>query len=283
MDISWSFSFTFWRDSYITFDDLQNLLGSSAEDLEKMWKESLEQCKMDCMMDRINFEDFKRLMKGQPKEQQFVRSRGSIGSASEVKLDPLIEGRELNQREWKSERNWKSESIINPEDAGEVEENYVRYPKKKSRSHEQKTGMVWDESAPPTPIALLSRASTTFAKTKLERFKTLDEIESEHIGQDGKISPLVANRALYRRNRGMRLAVLEASKHFDKLRNERHSKDAPVHAGLIMKRGDKPPQELEDAHTRALFDAAAKRCGRSRRTRNKTVSDVTGMLIKANV
>lgn len=264
------------RNSYITFDDLQNLLGSSTDDLERMWRESLQQCKMDCMVDRINFDDFKKLMKGQPKEQQYVRSRGSIGSASDVKLSPLMEGHEHH------DRNWKSESLITAEDWEEDEEQYVRYKKTKSRSHEQKTGVVWEEST-PTPIGLLGRASTTFATKKLDQFKTLDEIESEEIGHDGKVSPLVANRTLYRRNRGMRLAVLEASKQFDKLRNDRYSKDAPMRAGLIMKRGAKPPAELEDAHSRALFDAAAKRCGRSRRTRNKTVSDVTGMLIKANV
>jgi len=105
--------------------------------------------------------------------------------------------------------------------------------------------------------------------------------EDEDFVAVATLSPLVAKRKLQRQLREMRLAVHEASKRFDIKRTERQSKEEPAQAGLIMKRGATPPVELEDAHTRALFEAAARRCGRSRR--NQTVSDVTGMLVKAPV
>ena len=89
-------------------------------------------------------------------------------------------------------------------------------------------------------------------------------------------SPLVVNRALYRRHREMRMAVLDASKQFDTARKSRQQKEK---AGLVMKRGAKPPIEIQDQHNRAMFEAAAKRCGRAKRSRNKTVSDVTGMMM----
>ena len=94
-----------------------------------------------------------------------------------------------------------------------------------------------------------------------------------------KESPLIVNRALYRKHREMRLAVLEASKQFD---FKRKTMQFSTQAGLIMKRGAKAPDALEDKHQREMFEAAAQRGGRARRTRNKTVSDVTGMMAKAN-
>mmetsp|Transcript_11369 Transcript_11369/g.14975 ORF Transcript_11369/g.14975 Transcript_11369/m.14975 type:complete len:109 (+) Transcript_11369:1-327(+) len=89
-------------------------------------------------------------------------------------------------------------------------------------------------------------------------------------------SPLIVNRALYRRHREMRLGVLEASKQFDNARKFRQQKEK---AGLVMKRGAKPPIEIQDQHNRAMFEAAARRCGRAKRERNRTVSDVSGMLL----
>lgn len=57
------------RKGYIRFADLTNLLGSSPEtvdSLKKMWNESMQQCK--CEDDRISYEDFLALMKGQKRE-----------------------------------------------------------------------------------------------------------------------------------------------------------------------------------------------------------------------
>jgi hypothetical protein len=238
--------------SFISFDDLQNLLGNSTEydELEKIWRDSLTQCKSDG--DRISYSDFKNLMKGQPKEQSF-RSLGMVPTDSDRLLLSALPEEETSY----GTRNNSAELVMPDED----DSSHQRYIKKKSRSHEFKKGVMWDE--------LERTPSLAFVLSKV------DDVNVSHM------SPLVANRALYRKHRGMRLAVLEASKHFDKKRNERLSqKDSLVQPALVMKRGVKPPVELADAHTRALFDAASKRCGRSRRTRNRTVSDVTGMLIE---
>jgi hypothetical protein len=197
-------------------------------------------------------------MKGQPKEagtpeSSFRRAGKGAGELFEGSLGVLPEG-ECTEGHTADSTN----ELTNGETP-------LRFQKKKSLSHELKSGVEWDDGDRSASIAFLPSRT--------------DEDESSEFSLTSA-SPLMANRALYRRHRGMRLAVLEASKQFDKKRTDRQTKDIPVQAGLIMKRGTMPPVELEDAHTRALFDAAAKRCGRSRRTKNKTVSDVTGMLMK---
>ena len=219
-------------------------------------------------VDRIDYRDFKRLMKGQPKKDQQktssslqMHSLGSLNSIerSERSLTAVTEG---------EPQQFGTPSTGSLLDGEALQQRYI---KKKSRSHEFKTGVVWDDLERSASIAFLP-------KRPIEEEGDGDD---EHAKKE-MVSPLMANRALYRRHRGMRLAVLEASKQFDKKRNDRQSQDIPLQAGLIMKRGAKPPVELEDAHTRALFEFAAKRCGRSQRSRNKTVSDVTGMLMKAS-
>lgn len=203
--------------------------------------------------DNINFDNFKKLMKGQPKEVATPQS-SFCRPGPERSLGVLPEGESVDEH-----------AADSADDVGNAE-TPQHFQKKKSLSHEFKSGVVWDDMDRSASIAFLP------SKT--------DDDESSEISLSSA-SPLLANRALYRRHRGMRLAVLEASKQFDKKRTDRQTKDIPVQAGLIMKRGAMPPVELEDAHTRALFDAAAKRCGRTRRTKNKTVSDVTGMLMKS--
>lgn len=252
--------------SFISFDDLQNLLGNSTEhaDLERIWRDSLKQCKTK--QDGLSYADFKKLMKGQPKDQipdreriSFRRTGGSTESSDKT-LGALIEGKEMGDNHTLFGSTNTSDLLTISDDDEPLQQRYI---KKKSRSHEFKSGIVWDDLERTPSLAFLPPRS-----------------DDEWLKKEAKVSPLVNNRNLYRRHRGMRLAVLEASKRFDKKRNERLSKDYPIRASLIMKRGMKAPLEIEDAHTRALFDAAARRCGRSRRTRNKTVSDVTGMLMK---
>lgn len=198
-------------------------------------------------------------MKGQPKEpvaqQPFSRRAGKPDEFREGSLGDLPEEESIDEQAIMA-----TGGIVN------AKETPHRIHRQKSRSFEFKTGVVWDD--------LDRSASIAFLPSKA------DEGEKGEISQISA-SPLMANRALYRRHRGMRLAVLEASKQFDKKRTDRQTQDLLMQAGLIMKRGAIPPVELEDAHTRALFDAASKRCGRSKRTRNKTVSDVTGMLAKS--
>lgn len=119
--------------------------------------------------------------------------------------------------------------------------------------------------------------------------------------RDGSKSALVVNRKLYRAHRQMRLAVMEASKRFEE-QQAQHAKDVltaqneesaqvsggpPVHAGLVMKHGRKEhvsseaiKKMLQDdqQERQAVVEKAHRRCGRGRRTRKKTVSDMSGML-----
>jgi len=254
------------RKGFITFDDLVDILGNGTEneELEKIWIDSLEECKAH--LDRITFDDFKKLMKGQPKEcigPPFVPSspnslRG-LTPVPEGQLHPITSGVALESLNVPSGL-LLDDSIDNPRQF---------YGKGRSHSYEQKGGS-WDAAD----------ASSSFTRTDA----SLALVLPMHTGSDfeeitSNMTPLTANRALYRKHRELRLAVLEASKQFDKKRNDIHSRDHLTNASLIMKRGVKPPVEVEDAHARALFENAAKKCGRApKRSKNKTVSDVTGMM-----
>ena len=101
------------------------------------------------------------------------------------------------------------------------------------------------------------------------------EAGSEEFEQEGA-TPLLANRALYRRHRAVRLSVMEASKKFDRQRSLRLRE-----AGLIMQHGTHTPLELEDEHARKLYDSASIRSGRGRGRRYKTMSDISGMVVKS--
>lgn len=115
-------------------------------------------------------------------------------------------------------------------------------------------------------------------------------------------TPLVVNRQLYRAHRQMRLAVLEASKRFEeeqikltkeRLRAQREANGAKGHfgAGLVMRHGHS--KELSSESVRKLIiekqkeqqtqlEKANRRGGRGRRTRKKTISDMSGMMACGN-
>jgi hypothetical protein len=115
---------------------------------------------------------------------------------------------------------------------------------------------------------------------------------------DDRLTPLVVNRKLYRAHRQMRMVVMEASKRFEdeQLRRTREELQAKMKqesgsrhfgAGLVMKRGKKkevPSGEIRNLlglrqHQRKkIIDQAARKGGRGRRARKKTVSDMSGML-----
>ena len=123
---------------------------------------------------------------------------------------------------------------------------------------------------------------------------------TEDVNADDKVTPLVANRKLYRAHRKMRQAVLEASKRFEEEQLRRTKAELqqeqaqqppdPRHfgAGLVMKRGKKKEvssnqirhlmSERNDTQ-KTMVDIAARKGGRGRRARKKTVSDMSGMLM----
>ena len=151
-----------------------------------------------------------------------------------------------------------------------------KYTKMRSRSFEDTTASWQDKLNKSEPFMTVKPSLINSASQSLSG--SADGLDA-HRESDG--SSLHVNRALYRKHRELRLSVLEASKQFDMKRADKRNKDTmATRAGLIMKRGAMPPVELEDAHQRALYEAAANRAGRrkgqSRRT--KTVSDVSGLL-----
>jgi hypothetical protein len=126
--------------------------------------------------------------------------------------------------------------------------------------------------------------------------------EIEAVVKDRTKSNLVVNRKLYRAHRQMRLAVLEASKRFEEQQTQ-YARDmilaqrekegqqlavgGGVGAGLVMRHGHNKQVSSEQirqmlAETRqqeqALVEKANRRGGRGRRSRKKTISDMSGML-----
>lgn len=113
---------------------------------------------------------------------------------------------------------------------------------------------------------------------------------------------LSVNRQLYRAHRQLRLSVLEASKRFEEQQAE-HAREVilaqreaegktdqglgMIQAGLVMRHGQKrqvSSQAIREllqqtqSQQQALVEKANRRGGRGRRSRKKTISDMSGML-----
>lgn len=250
---------------FITFDDLVDILGNGGKNdsLEAIWLESLKDCKAH--LDRITFEDFKMLMKGQPKEivPNTVKSLPSVDEEDKSNLHVIESGVELEFQDITNGTSHDLESLLQGHGKGRS----LSFEQKGGSWRETFDGGMRHESIKDASLAVI--------------LPTHAVSEFEEITNDMSMTPLIANRALYRKHREMRFAVLEASKQFDKMRNDIQNREQR-YAGLIMKRGSKAPVEIEDSHSRKLLETAAKKCGRStRQKRNKTVSDVTGMLAVA--
>jgi hypothetical protein len=174
----------------------------------------------------------------------------------------------------------------------------VEYVRRRSRSvDDQDKATDEDEDEGPLFVADARRA------THLPEHGHKDEVIDSLIKDESK-TPLVVNRTLYRAHRQMRLAVLEASKRFEEqqaqrardiLTAEEEGKEAEAMgtygAGLVMRHGQKKSVTSEAVRTwliqnekrqAALVEKANKRCGRGRRTRKKTISDMSGMLASMN-
>lgn len=174
----------------------------------------------------------------------------------------------------------------------------VEYVRRRSRSvDDQDKTTDEDEDEKPLFVADARRA------THLPEHGHNDDVIDSLIRDESK-TPLVVNRTLYRAHRQMRLAVLEASKRFEEqqaqrardiLTAEEEGKEADAMgtygAGLVMRHGQNNQVTSEAVRTwliqnekrqAALVEKANKRCGRGRRTRKKTISDMSGMLASMN-
>lgn len=241
------------RHGYLTYEDLSQIgkIFFESNHLERIWSEGLLECK--CKLNRIYFEDFKKLMKGQPKDIAVAPKLASIPSGAELHDNAIIE------------------DVVRRSACNAMEDNAQTSPsrsygKPRSASYELKSPKTWEDETTETRDASSARHIPT--RSMLGPVNSMKELDPD-------LSPLASNRALYRKHREMRLAVLDASKQFDSKRKNRSN---PGQAGLTMRRGSiLLPAELDDTHTRALFANAAHRSGRRTR-REKTVSDVTGMI-----
>eukprot|EP00529_Nitzschia_sp_RCC80_P008670 CAMPEP_0113505414 /NCGR_PEP_ID=MMETSP0014_2-20120614/35301_1 /TAXON_ID=2857 /ORGANISM="Nitzschia sp." /LENGTH=1148 /DNA_ID=CAMNT_0000400719 /DNA_START=66 /DNA_END=3512 /DNA_ORIENTATION=- /assembly_acc=CAM_ASM_000159 len=116
--------------------------------------------------------------------------------------------------------------------------------------------------------------------------------------EDKNYSALQVNRKLYRAHRQMRLGVMDACKRFEE-QQARHARDVLLAqkaengsakggaAGLVMRRVEnktvtsKEVKQLLDQNRKEqqdLMEKANRRGGRGRRTRKKTISDMSGMM-----
>jgi hypothetical protein len=133
---------------------------------------------------------------------------------------------------------------------------------------------------------------------EMEHSTSLNHAEITETIHDTSKSALVVNRKLYRAHRQMRLAVLEASKRFEDQQAE-HAKEVILaareesenrriaQAGLVMRHGHKKQVSSKSIRTLlesyrqqqlALVEKANRSSGRGRRSRKKTVSDMSSML-----
>jgi Ca2+-binding EF-hand superfamily protein len=240
------------RHGYLMYEDLSQIgkIFFESSDLERIWSEGLLECNQ---LNHIYFEDFKKLMKGQPKDIAAAPKLATIPSETELHDNAIIE-------------DMVRKDTFHMNQDNEQTSPSRRYGKPRSASYEVKSPKTWEDEKNESrdlsghDVPALAMILPVNAKKKI----------------DPDLSPLDSNRALYRKHREMRLAVLDASKQFD---NKRSNRSNPCYAGLTMRRGSIPPQvELDDSQTRALFDNAAQRSGRRTR-RMKTVSDVTGMIL----
>lgn len=126
-------------------------------------------------------------------------------------------------------------------------------------------------------------------------------MEIEKVIHDESLTPLVVNRQLYRAHRVMRLSVLEASKRFEEQQVERTKASIQAKeqaesssrfgAGLVMRRGHKKEvssdtirklmAQKQEQHETVINDAARK-SGRGKRRRKKTISDMSEMMSVIN-
>ena len=133
---------------------------------------------------------------------------------------------------------------------------------------------------------------------EIDHSKSASHNEITETIHDPSQSALVVNRKLYRAHRHMRLAVLEASKRFEEQQAE-HAKEVILaereasenrriaHAGLVMRHGHKKQVSSQSIRTLLernrqqhliLVEKANRSSGRGRKSRKKTVSDMSSML-----
>ena len=223
--------------------------GEEEANLYQIWNAGMMECK--CPLERITYSDFLRLMKGQIRDGD-DRRRSSLSSRRmSIESDPLVS---VPEGSVTPDSSFRRKSLITLDMAVDMPALPPLSPVCKTDKKSPDIGFPSDISRPvwrktrsrsldgndgvstpppiPTPQSPTRRASAIKA--------SLNDIQ--HLINDAS-TPLVVNRALYRKHREMRQSVLLASKLFDKKRHERKLQQFKCNAratGLVMRRESNP-------------------------------------------
>jgi len=187
-------------------------------------------------------------------------------------------------------------------DKAKIVKNSVSFPQKPAIITRRRSKSMETEYAecerPDSPIEDSFDDASIRSKAELgvdtRRALTLPERHDAIQGEFANKSALAVNRELYRAHRRMRISVLEASRHFEEKKVIRardtlmkeQVKEA-MGAGLVMRHGTKLQVTSEAirkyldeamAEQQVLLEKANRRGGRGRRTRKKTISDMSAMM-----
>ena len=229
----------------------------------------MHQC--SCKMERIYYDDFLLLMKGQAKRETHRPS--IVWSPQRALLRPEDQAILEELAETSSEDSIKQDAPEGSSEQERTETLRIEFGRKRSKS-----------------LDAISRGSdiSSMDGSRSRRSSMPVNLGSENPSPllNAPNTPLLAAREEYRKHRDLRIAIIEASKEFDTKRQAVRTATPLQKAGLIMKRGSEAPQDLEDLHQRALFDAAIRRGGRQAldkpvktgHRRKRTQSDITGLM-----
>jgi hypothetical protein len=220
---------------FITLEDFMELMGT-AEEVKAIWTDTVGE--EDSRRDRITYEDFLLLMKGQPLD---VPGRGGASQRS-CGFEAIPEGEEALTEDQMELLDSSSQSFRRA------------YKSMRSRS--------MDETHSPK-------------RARLQRRGSIQDIIAGD--SQAPQTPLVVHKQIYRAHREMRLAVLEASKRFEESRAKRQQTEHGValpmrRISLDNLSSEKTIPSSDLQHQKVL--TASQRGGRTRRV--KTVSDVSG-------
>mmetsp|Transcript_1149 Transcript_1149/g.2512 ORF Transcript_1149/g.2512 Transcript_1149/m.2512 type:complete len:972 (-) Transcript_1149:398-3313(-) len=301
---------------YISLENITDLMGNdvTADSVQAMFAESLTACKS--RQERITYEDFLLLMKGQTKDS--VQKSPVVTSVTAETIPDLylLPPRLSQSSEPEEGFNFKTFETMTQKGLTVTAEH-------ENEMEDTNIGLSMDDDdddriKPLKPIptfltAAIRRRAKSYDESEdggssenlLEGFKKLKKpldadinralllperkksMEQNKTEEDKSI--LVANREMYRTHRMMRLAVIEASKQFEDSQKRRTmqaiAKESNISAGLVMRRGFDANMSSEsvraemmkqDLNRRQVVDRATRKGGRSRR--KKTVSDMSAMM-----
>ena len=253
----------------------------------------------------ITYEEFRMFMKGQAPERETIlsttrRSSRQLNPPSSPVLEAVPEGSVSPQPKHKSFTKFDGIGSLD----GLHMPALALPPNEK---HRVPTDIPFPLELPPCPLKRASRSKSLegqsnpwgedeeSAKTRQPKRSSLyspttraiDDLED--VVRDQTKSALFVNRAIYHKNLEMRLAILEASKEFDQKRHaimlqqslQGGRSSALPGASLVMRRGttyNVPLAPKSESDEMEAVEDASRRGGRPRRKREKTHSDMTGML-----